>query len=156
MTSAARASSDCGTFRPSTLAVFKLPRLVQRPNTATLVQQTQTAVDQLGVKLAVELIDGPQAIGETTFETMKAVIAQPIFTGYQKEIVAMAMKNGLPVISDWALFARAGALFTYVRAKGANSVTRSGSGVTSAYGPTVTYRLALSMSANGKSRIRPR
>jgi putative ABC transport system substrate-binding protein len=87
-------------------------------NTATFVKQTQTAADQLGVKLAVELIDGPQAIGETIFEAMKAdgiqaVIAQPIFTGYQDEIVAMAMKNGLPVISDWALFARAGALFTY-------------------------------------------
>ena len=31
----------------------------------------------------------------------------------QDEIVAMAMKQGLPVISDWAVFADAGALFTY-------------------------------------------
>ena len=28
--------------------------------------------------------------------------AQPIFIGYQDEIVAMAMKDRLPVISDWA------------------------------------------------------
>ena len=43
----------------------------------------------------------------------QAIIAQPIFIGYQDEIVAMAMKHRLPVISDWAAFARAGALFTY-------------------------------------------
>ena len=43
----------------------------------------------------------------------QAVIAQPIFIGYQDEIVAMAMKDQLPVISDWSAFAKAGALFTY-------------------------------------------
>ena len=88
------------------------------PNTATFVNQTQMAADQMGIKLAVTLIDGPQAIEQPTFEAMKvdgveAIIAQPIFTGSQEEIVAMAMKDGLPVISDWAVFANAGALFTY-------------------------------------------
>jgi putative ABC transport system substrate-binding protein len=88
------------------------------PNTANFVKQTQTAADQLGVKLSVKLIDGPQAIKPPIFEAIKAegcqaVIAQPIFIGYQDEIVAMAMKNRLPVISDWAAFAKAGALFTY-------------------------------------------
>jgi putative tryptophan/tyrosine transport system substrate-binding protein len=88
------------------------------PNTATFVNQTQMAADQMGIKLAVTLIDGPQAIEQPTFEAMKvdgveAIIAQPIFTGYQDEIVAMAMKDRLPVISDWAVFANAGALFTY-------------------------------------------
>jgi putative ABC transport system substrate-binding protein len=88
------------------------------PNTATFVKQTQTAADQLGIKLMVKLIDGPQAIDQTIFEEMKqggseAIIAQPIFTGYQDEIVAMAIKERLPVISDWAVFAQAGALFTY-------------------------------------------
>ena len=88
------------------------------PNTATFVNQTQMAADQMGIKLAVTLIDGPQAIEQPTFEAMKvdgveAIIAQPIFTGYQEEIVAMAMKDRLPVISDWAVFANAGALFTY-------------------------------------------
>lgn len=43
----------------------------------------------------------------------QAVIAQPIFIGYQDEIAAMAMKDRLPMISDWAAFAKAGALFTY-------------------------------------------
>ena len=88
------------------------------PNTVTFVRQTQAAADLLGVKLVVKLIDGPQAIDEAIFEDMKgngsqAIIAQPIFIGYQDEIVAMAMKHRLPVISDWAAFARAGALFTY-------------------------------------------
>jgi putative ABC transport system substrate-binding protein len=66
----------------------------------------------------LRLIDGPEAIDQAIFEAMKgdgseAIIAQPIFTGYQDEIVAMAMKDRLPVISDWAVFAKAGALFTY-------------------------------------------
>jgi putative ABC transport system substrate-binding protein len=88
------------------------------PNTVTFVKETQEAADELGIKLAVKLIDGPQALGPTIFEAMKAegsqaVIAQPIFMGYQDEIVAMAMNDRLPVISDWAVFAKAGALFTY-------------------------------------------
>lgn len=88
------------------------------PNTVTFVKQTQAAADELGVKLSVRLIDGPQAIDQAVFDAMKeegseAVIAQPIFTGYQDRIVAMAMKDRLPVVSDWAVYAEAGALFTY-------------------------------------------
>jgi putative ABC transport system substrate-binding protein len=88
------------------------------PNTVNFVKETQAAADKLGIKLAVKLIDGPQALGQTIFETMRAdgsqaIIAQPIFMGYQDEIVAMAMKEQLPVISDWSAFAKAGALFTY-------------------------------------------
>jgi putative ABC transport system substrate-binding protein len=88
------------------------------PNTMTFVKETQTAAERLGVRLTVKLIDGPQAIDQSLFDEMKrtgseAVIAQPIFTGYQDQIVAMAMKERLPVISDWAVFAKAGALFTY-------------------------------------------
>jgi putative ABC transport system substrate-binding protein len=88
------------------------------PNTTTFVKETQEAAGRLGVKLAVKLIDGPQTIDQSIFEEMKrngseAVIAQPIFTGYQEQIVAMAMKERLAVISDWAVFAKAGALFTY-------------------------------------------
>jgi len=43
----------------------------------------------------------------------EAVIVQPIFAGYQDHIVTMAMRSRLPVISDWAFFAEAGALLTY-------------------------------------------
>jgi putative ABC transport system substrate-binding protein len=88
------------------------------PNTVNFVKETQGAADELGIRLAVKLIDGPQALVQPIFEAMKAdgsqaIIAQPIFIGYQDEIVAMAMKDQLPVISDWSAFAKAGALFTY-------------------------------------------
>ena len=88
------------------------------PNTVNFVKQTQAAADQLGIKLAVKLVDTPRAIDPSIFEAMRrdgseAVIAQPIFLGYHDEIAAMAMKDRLPVISDWATFAKAGALFTY-------------------------------------------
>ena len=88
------------------------------PNAVNFVKETQGAADELGIKLAVKLIDGPQALVQPIFEAMKAdgsqaIIAQPIFIGYQDEIVAMAMKDQLPVISDWSAFAKAGALFTY-------------------------------------------
>lgn len=88
------------------------------PNTVNFIKETQVAADKLGIKLVVKLIDGPQALDQAIFEAMKtegsqAIIAQPIFIGYQGEIVAMAMKHQLPVISDWSAFASAGALFTY-------------------------------------------
>jgi putative tryptophan/tyrosine transport system substrate-binding protein len=88
------------------------------PNTATFVRETQTAADQLGVVLSVRLVDGPASIDQAIFDTMKrdgseAVIVQPIFAGYHDNIITMAMKSRLPVISDWAFFAEAGALLTY-------------------------------------------
>ena len=88
------------------------------PNTATFVRETQTAADQLGVVLSVRLVDGPASIDQAIFGTMKregseAVIVQPIFAGYHDNIITMAMRSGLPVISDWAFFAEAGALLTY-------------------------------------------
>ena len=88
------------------------------PNTATFVRETQTAADQLGVVLSVRLVDGPASIDQAIFDTMKrdgseAVIVQPIFAGYHDNIITMAMRSRLPVISDWAFFAEAGALLTY-------------------------------------------
>lgn len=74
------------------------------PNTATFVKETQTAADQLGVKLFVDLVEGPEAIDRAAFVAIKgegceAVIVQPIFTGYQDKLVPMAMKVRLPVVS---------------------------------------------------------
>lgn len=88
------------------------------PNTVNFVNETRSAAEALGIKLIVKLVDGPQALAPSIFESIKAegsqaIIAQPIFVGYQKEIVTMAMKDQLPVISDWSAFAKAGALFTY-------------------------------------------
>jgi putative ABC transport system substrate-binding protein len=88
------------------------------PNTATFVRETQAAADHLGITLSVHLVDGPDAISQAVFDAMKAggseaVIAQPIFAGYQDEIVTLAKKARLPIIADWGFFAEAGALLTY-------------------------------------------
>ena len=43
---------------------------------------------------------------------VEAVIAQPLFSGQQDRIVGLAMTQQLPVVSDFADFARAGGLFS--------------------------------------------
>ncbi|HWD58114.1 MAG TPA: ABC transporter substrate-binding protein [Stellaceae bacterium] len=88
------------------------------PNGATFAHETQLAADRLGLTLTIRMIDGPQAIDQAIFDQMKqqgceAVIVQPIFTGYQDRIVPLAMKDGMPVVSDWADFTDAGGLLSY-------------------------------------------
>lgn len=88
------------------------------PNGATFAHETQTAADRLGIALKIRMVDGPGALDQAIFDEMKgqgceAVIVQPIFTGYQDKIVAMALRDGLPVVSDWADFADAGGLLSY-------------------------------------------
>jgi putative tryptophan/tyrosine transport system substrate-binding protein len=90
----------------------------QDPNNVTFARENRAAADKLGVTLSVRLVDGPAAIDRGIFEAMKgdgseAVVVQPIFTGHQSTIVPMAMAVRLPVISDFAVFAEAGALLTY-------------------------------------------
>ena len=87
-------------------------------NTPTFVKGTQAAADESGVTLNVHLVDGPNAIDASTFEAIRqggaeAVIVQPIFMGNQEKIVPLATAAGLPVISDYSLFAEAGAVLTY-------------------------------------------
>ncbi len=87
-------------------------------NTPTFVKGTQAAADASGVKLNVHLVDGPGAIDAGTFAAIRqggaeAVIVQPIFMGNQEKIVPLATAAGLPVISDYSLFAEAGAVLTY-------------------------------------------
>jgi putative ABC transport system substrate-binding protein len=88
------------------------------PNTVTFVRGTKAAADKMGIKLIEKMVDGPGAIDETVFKDMKsegvqAVVVQPIFMGTQNKIVSLAMKAQLPAISDFLLFAEAGALVTY-------------------------------------------
>jgi putative ABC transport system substrate-binding protein len=104
-------------IRPSLRAVSFLGSTTD-PNAATFVRETQAAADHLGILLSVHLVDGPGAIGQPIFDAMKtdgseAVIVQPIFSGYQDQIVALANKARLAIISDWSFFAEAGALLTY-------------------------------------------
>jgi putative ABC transport system substrate-binding protein len=104
-------------IRPTLRAISFLGS-AKDPNTATFVRETKAAADHLGVVLSVHLVDGPDAINPAVFDAMKAagseaVIAQPIFAGYQDEIVTLAKKARLPIIADWGFFAEAGALLTY-------------------------------------------
>jgi putative tryptophan/tyrosine transport system substrate-binding protein len=87
-------------------------------NTPTFVAGTQAAADASDVQLNVHLVEGPSAIDASTFEAIRqggaeAVIVQPIFMGNQEKIVPLATAAGLPVISDYSLFAEAGAVLTY-------------------------------------------
>jgi putative tryptophan/tyrosine transport system substrate-binding protein len=88
------------------------------PNTVTFVRGTKAAADKIGIKLIERMVDGPEAIDEALFSDLKrdgaeAVVVQPIFTGHQVRIVALAMKSQLPVTSDFLVFAEAGALLTF-------------------------------------------
>jgi putative ABC transport system substrate-binding protein len=104
-------------IRPTLRAICFLGS-TKDPNAATFVRETQAAADRLGVVLSVRLVDDPDAISQPVFDAIKAdgseaVIVQPIFSGYQNEIVTMAKKARLAVIADWGFFADAGALLTY-------------------------------------------
>jgi putative ABC transport system substrate-binding protein len=88
------------------------------PNTATFVRGTKAAAEKIGIKLIEKLVDGPDAIDEALFQALKrdgveAVVVQPIFLGNEGKIVPLAMKAGLPAISDYLPFVEAGALFTF-------------------------------------------
>lgn len=86
-------------------------------NGPTFARETAKAAERIGLKSLTRLVDGPAAIDAALIQQIKrdgaeAIVAQPAFTSYRERIVAMAMDAGLPVTSDFALFAEAGALFT--------------------------------------------
>ncbi|MBI5318247.1 ABC transporter substrate-binding protein [Bradyrhizobium sp.] len=86
-------------------------------NGPTFARETALAAEKIGMKSLTRLVDGPAAVDAALIEQMKrdgaeAIVAQPVFTSYRERIVAMALDAGLPVTSDFALFAEAGALFT--------------------------------------------
>jgi putative ABC transport system substrate-binding protein len=85
--------------------------------TPTFVRETTAAAGKLGLQLLVRTVDRPEQVDVALFEVMKrdgveAVIAQPLFSGQQDQLVGFAMKQRLPVVSDFADFARAGGLFS--------------------------------------------
>jgi putative ABC transport system substrate-binding protein len=88
------------------------------PNGATFARETKAAADQIGLNLVVRLVDSPDALGESVFQSMKregveAVIVQPIFMGQRVKIIGLARDSQLPVIADYLPFAEAGALLTF-------------------------------------------
>ena len=82
---------------------------------AAYIRETKASADQIGLKLLVRQVDRSDAIDEALFADMKrdgaeAVIVQPFFFGHGAEVVSFAMKSKLPIISDYPIFAKAGAL----------------------------------------------
>lgn len=87
------------------------------PNGATFVRHTQEAAERLGLQLVTRMIAGPRELSADVFaafarEGVEAIIVQPIFTGYQDKIVAGAMAHRIPVVSNYPVFAQAGAVVT--------------------------------------------
>jgi putative ABC transport system substrate-binding protein len=87
------------------------------PNGPTFARETKASAKVFGLGVAERFVDNPGAINEALFQSMKgegveAVIVQPVFTSYRKQVVELAMKYQMPVSSDFALYAEAGALFS--------------------------------------------
>lgn len=87
------------------------------PNVTTFVRETEAAARQFGVSVKPRLVSGVRAFAEPDFKALaddgaQALLVQPIFTGQQDRIVPLAMKYRLPVISNYAVFAKAGGLLT--------------------------------------------
>jgi putative tryptophan/tyrosine transport system substrate-binding protein len=92
--------------------------LSDEQQTETYLREMATAGKQLGLKVVSRLVDSPNLPDEAVFASMKqegaeAVIVQPVFSGHQDRVVELAMKLQLPVVSDFPVFASAGALFTF-------------------------------------------
>ena len=81
---------------------------------AAFVHEIQINADKIGMKVLVRLVQRVEEVNEALFAAMKrdaaeAVIVQPFFTGHAAEISAFGLSAGLPVISDYPAFVRAGA-----------------------------------------------
>jgi putative ABC transport system substrate-binding protein len=88
------------------------------PNVSTFVRETRAAAERTGVDLKVRLVAGVRAFGEADVRALaedrvQALLVQPIFTGQHERIVSLAMRERIPVISNYEVFARAGALLAY-------------------------------------------
>jgi putative ABC transport system substrate-binding protein len=87
-------------------------------NAATFVRETQAAAKQISLDVVVKLVNGAAEIDAPLFAAMKregaeAIIVQPVFISYREMLIKLAMNAQLPVISDFAMFARSGALLSF-------------------------------------------
>jgi putative ABC transport system substrate-binding protein len=92
--------------------------LTRDPNTKTFVSSIEAAAARIGLHLSVKLVDDASEIDSALMSTLKrqgveAVVLQPIFMGYQDQILAAARAAKMPVVTDFPIFATAGALLTY-------------------------------------------
>lgn len=81
---------------------------------AAFVRETEANAEKLGMTVSVHLVARAEDVDAALFAAMKknnaeAVIVQPFFTGHAAEISKLGLAAGLPVISDYPDFAKAGA-----------------------------------------------
>ena len=86
-------------------------------STSSFVNETSKAAKIMGLKAVICVVDAPEMVDRAVFEGIRsegaeAVIVQPLFAGQEDKIVGLAMQLRLPVIGDFAAFARAGGLFS--------------------------------------------
>jgi len=86
----------------------------------SFVRHTADAAERKGIQLHVELVPGPedfeQAFDKFARGQVQAVVIQPLFTldpPIAARVVEIATNRRIPVTSDYATFAREGALLTY-------------------------------------------
>ncbi len=89
----------------------------KQQSTASFVRETSAAAKVMGLKAVIRVLDTPEMLDRAVFEGMmsegaEAVVVQPLFAGQESKIVGLAMESRLPVIGDFAAFARAGGLFS--------------------------------------------
>jgi putative tryptophan/tyrosine transport system substrate-binding protein len=83
------------------------------PGAAAFVRESQINADKIGLKVLVRLVQRVEDVNAELFAAMKkdgaeAVVVQPFFTGHAAEVSALGLSAGLPVISDYPSFAKAG------------------------------------------------
>ena len=83
------------------------------PGAAAFVRESEINADKIGLKVLVRLVQRVEDVNAELFAALKrdgaeAVVVQPFFTGHAAEISALGLSAGLPVISDYPSFARAG------------------------------------------------
>jgi putative tryptophan/tyrosine transport system substrate-binding protein len=90
------------------------------PAAKSFVRHTADAAERKGIQLHVELVPGPedfaQAFEKFARGQVQAVVVQPLFTldpPVAARVVEIANRHRIPVISDYAAFAREGALVAY-------------------------------------------
>lgn len=85
------------------------------PGAAAFVRESQINADKIGLKVLVRLVQRVEDVHAELFAAVKsdgaeAVVVQPFFTGHAAEISALGLSAGLPIISDYPSFAKAGGL----------------------------------------------
>jgi putative tryptophan/tyrosine transport system substrate-binding protein len=89
----------------------------QDPAAPLFVQQVTDAGRQLGVAIEPVFVEGPAqfdaAFAAIRAARAKAILVQPLFTIDRAAVLALARREGLPVASDFRVFAESGALLAY-------------------------------------------